>query len=70
MLSQQEEHFPKAKEFLPERWLKTTTGEFSHKNTNPFVFAPFGFGARSCIGKRFANLELETALLKVAFSTF
>ncbi|XP_063919076.1 probable cytochrome P450 12a4, mitochondrial [Zophobas morio] len=65
MLSQQEEHFPKAKEFLPERWLKTTTGEFSHKNTNPFVFAPFGFGARSCIGKRFANLELETALLKI-----
>jgi cytochrome P450 family 12 len=65
MLCTKEENFYKATEFLPDRWLSTTTGELSHKNANPFVFAPFGYGSRSCIGKRLANLELETAVLKI-----
>ncbi|RZC32516.1 cytochrome P450 12a4, mitochondrial, partial [Asbolus verrucosus] len=65
LLCHLEENFPRAKEFLPERWLSITTGELSHKNTNPFLFAPFGYGPRSCVGKRLANLELEVALLKI-----
>lgn len=51
---------------MPERWLKTTTGELSYKNVHPFVSLPFGFGPRSCIGKRFANLEMETLIAKVS----
>ena len=56
-----DEYFPRAKEFLPERWLS------SHKTANPFAFAPFGLGSRSCLGKRLANLELHIAFLKVVW---
>lgn len=60
-----ENHFIKANEFIPERWLRTTEDELSYKNVHQFVFLPFGFGPRSCIGKRLANLELEVGLSKV-----
>lgn len=60
-----EQYFPKAKEFIPERWLRGTTGPLSYKNVNPFVSVPFGFGARSCVGRRLAELELHIALAKV-----
>ncbi|RZC35922.1 cytochrome P450 12c1, mitochondrial [Asbolus verrucosus] len=65
LLCKMDKNFSRANEFLPERWLSTTTGELSHKNTNPFLFAPFGYGPRSCVGKRLANLEMEVALLKI-----
>ncbi|XP_063919256.1 cytochrome P450 CYP12A2-like isoform X2 [Zophobas morio] len=65
ILCSMDEHYPKAKEFLPERWLTTTSPELSHKSANPFVFAPFGHGSRSCIGRRLANLELHVAFLKM-----
>lgn len=60
-----DKYFPKANEFIPERWLRETKGELSYKNVNPFVSLPFGFGPRSCIGRRFAQLEMETILAKV-----
>lgn len=60
-----EENYPRPMEFIPERFLKTTEGELSYKNTHSFVYSPFGFGPRSCIGKRLANLELEVLLSKV-----
>ncbi|XP_033255640.1 probable cytochrome P450 12a5, mitochondrial [Drosophila miranda] len=47
-----EEHFPKAAEFLPERWIRNATDSNGQcpandlKLKNPFVFLPFGFGPR------------------------
>ncbi|RZC10208.1 p450 domain containing protein [Asbolus verrucosus] len=65
ILCKTDQHFARANKFLPERWLSSTVGELSYKNVNPFVYAPFGYGPRGCVGKRLANLELEVALLKV-----
>ncbi|KAF2886967.1 hypothetical protein ILUMI_19206 [Ignelater luminosus] len=65
VLCHSDEYFPEASQFIPERWLRSTTGEMSHKNTHPFVHLPFGFGPRSCIGKRLANLELEIVVAKM-----
>lgn len=45
-----EKHFPKAKEYIPERWLNDQSSTYpgaGHK----FASLPFGFGSRSCIGR-------------------
>ncbi|KAG8226449.1 hypothetical protein J437_LFUL003441 [Ladona fulva] len=77
-----DEHYPLAKQFIPERWLKNRPGEngligspedFDQVNgfkTNPFVFMPFGFGQRMCIGRRFVQLEMTTLMIKVKIVCF
>jgi cytochrome P450 family 12 len=67
LLALKEENFPRNKEFLPERWLRDTTdtGCPSARGSNPFVYLPFGFGARMCVGKRFAELELEMLIARM-----
>ncbi|PNF13667.1 hypothetical protein B7P43_G16772 [Cryptotermes secundus] len=63
MLSNLEQYCPEAAKFIPERWLKT---EPEHsKRTHPFVTMPFGFGPRMCLGRRFAELEIETLVTKI-----
>ncbi|KAH8343891.1 hypothetical protein KR084_001395 [Drosophila pseudotakahashii] len=60
-----DEYFPQASKFLPERWLRSPKNSESKcpanelKSTNPFVFLPFGFGPRMCVGKRIVEMELE-----------
>ncbi|KAF4530825.1 hypothetical protein B566_EDAN015991 [Ephemera danica] len=65
-LSTMESHFPRAKEYLPERWLRGNENysELSGMK-NPFVSLPFGHGARKCVGMRFALLEAEVLLAKI-----
>lgn len=58
-----EAYFPRAREFLPERWLPGADDAI--KSTHPFAFLPFGFGPRMCVGRRFADLEIETLLARV-----
>lgn len=61
-----ENYFKHADKFLPERWLKSESkSEIYAKNSHPFVTLPFGFGPRMCLGRRFAELELEILLAKV-----
>ncbi len=61
-------HFARSKEFIPERWLQNDhmmEGCPNHgKSENPFTFLPFGFGARTCIGKRFAEMEVNVVLFR------
>ncbi|EDS34541.1 cytochrome P450 98A1 [Culex quinquefasciatus] len=66
ILYQDDQYFPRGKEFLPERWLKErSSGCPSGKDTHRFLFLPFGFGPRACIGLRMANLELEMIVARV-----
>ncbi|GLV43368.1 Cytochrome P450 12a5 [Carabus blaptoides fortunei] len=62
-LAWNEKYFTDPKQFKPERWMRST--ESNGLKPNAWVFLPFGFGPRSCVGRRLASLELETLLAKV-----
>ncbi|XP_041422280.1 1,25-dihydroxyvitamin D(3) 24-hydroxylase, mitochondrial [Xenopus laevis] len=51
-----DEFFPDAREYKPERWMK------DKHSINPFAHTPFGIGKRMCIGRRLAELQLQLAL--------
>ncbi|CAG9837182.1 unnamed protein product [Diabrotica balteata] len=57
-----DKYFKEPTRYMPERWLRSVSNEYSAKNAHPFAYMPFGHGARSCIGRRFATLEVEVAV--------
>uniref|UniRef100_A0A182Q9W0 Cytochrome P450 n=1 Tax=Anopheles farauti TaxID=69004 RepID=A0A182Q9W0_9DIPT len=60
VLQRSEKYFRRAAEYLPERWLTERPEDVPRaRDSHPFIFLPFGFGARSCIGKRLAMMEME-----------
>lgn len=65
VLSNKENYFPEPTKFIPERWLKCDAQ--SQKDIHRFVSLPFGYGRRTCIGRRFAEAELAILLSKVIF---
>ncbi|OQR70946.1 ecdysone 20-monooxygenase-like [Tropilaelaps mercedesae] len=54
-IQSQKEMFSRPLEFLPERWLQD-------RPRQPFAVLPFGFGARMCVGRHFAELEMCSAV--------
>lgn len=54
---------------MPERWLKSGRDNscpiHNQDKIHPFVSLPFGYGRRSCLGRRFAEIELQILLAKV-----
>jgi len=60
-MGRDESIFPNANSFLPERWLR----ENKEDEINPFSSQPFGFGARSCIGRRIAEAEMQTFIAQI-----
>lgn len=54
-----EKYVTDAKMFKPMRWLKES------KTLHPFASLPYGHGARMCLGRRFADLEIQVLLAKV-----
>jgi cytochrome P450 len=63
MMSNLEKYYPEAHKFIPERWVKDDS---QYNKAHSFVTMPFGFGPRMCIGRRFAELEIETLVAKVS----
>jgi len=76
VLSNIPEYFPRPSEFLPERWLKKSADAAPEEcpihqdKIHPFASLPFSFGRRTCLGKRFAYLELHIMLSKVEIADF
>ncbi|XP_067000510.2 probable cytochrome P450 49a1 [Anabrus simplex] len=66
VISNLDKYFPEASRFLPERWLKSCPQEKVHGRTHhPFASLPFGYGRRMCLGRRFAELEIQTVIAKM-----
>lgn len=61
MANNLEQHFHDAESYKPERWLRGSEKE----NIHAFTFLPFGFGPRACIGRRIAEQELYTAIIRI-----
>jgi len=55
-----EEYVTDCKKFKPERWMKQSTDSI-----HPFASLPYGHGPRMCLGRRFADLEMQVFLAKV-----
>ena len=56
------ENFRNADEFIPERWLRSNP---ESKTAHPFSSIPFGHGPRSCIGRRFALVQIYCLIIKL-----
>eukprot|EP00794_Sanderia_malayensis_P011854 gene11854-13087_t len=59
VMSNDEKVYPNAEKFEPERWLR---GSKHDVDVNPFSTLPFGYGARSCVGRRVAEAEIQVFL--------
>lgn len=62
------DNFEDAKEFKPERWLKES-GEFDTQNCiGSSIVVPFGFGKKSCPGRKYTEMELMIMVIKLVKS--
>ncbi|XP_045602209.2 probable cytochrome P450 49a1 [Procambarus clarkii] len=59
--SMREEYFPRATEFIPERWLRDNPD----RPTNHFASIPFSVGTRMCVGRRLAEQEIYVLLARM-----
>jgi cytochrome P450 family 49 subfamily A len=65
VISNLNRYFPQPDQFLPERWLKICSKSRQGQNHHPFASLPFGYGRRMCLGRRFADLEIQMVIAKV-----
>ncbi|XP_028332628.1 cytochrome P450 27C1 [Gouania willdenowi] len=59
--SMEEENFSDASDFRPDRWIRKDSTD----RVDNFGSIPFGYGIRSCIGRRIAELEMHLALTRL-----
>ncbi|KAL6426027.1 hypothetical protein ACFW04_008960 [Cataglyphis niger] len=55
-----EDYVADSKTFKPARWFKD-----DNEKLHPFASLPYGYGARMCLGRRFADLEMQVLLTKL-----
>jgi cytochrome P450 len=57
--SWREEYFEDAHKFMPERWLTPVD------DMQVFASIPFGYGAKACLGKELAEMQIGVLITKV-----
>ncbi|XP_067686115.1 1,25-dihydroxyvitamin D(3) 24-hydroxylase, mitochondrial-like [Haliotis asinina] len=57
-LGRQESLYDDPLTFKPERWMRDNLEE--RQKRNPYTFLSFGFGPRMCVGRRVAEMEIQT----------
>lgn len=60
-----EKYYPQAWKYLPERWLDAPEEQIEEARS---AFAPFSIGARGCIGKGVAYMELRLAVARLVWT--
>ena len=65
MASRDPSVFSEPESFQPDRWLRNKGTENS-RIQHPFGSVPFGYGVRSCLGRRIAELEMKLLLSRVS----
>ena len=55
-------YFPDPTVFAPERWLQADERALARMN---HVFMPFAAGSRGCLGRHFAQAELQVGLARM-----
>ena len=63
------EYFRNPDTFDPTRWLNDSREEMA-RLSSPFLIGNFGFGARMCIGKRLAEMQIYEAIIYVSLFSF
>lgn len=63
VLGRMPEHVSNPEKFEPERWMKQTD---ENNILHPFASLPYGHGPRMCLGRRFADLEMQILISKVS----
>ncbi|XP_061410643.1 25-hydroxyvitamin D-1 alpha hydroxylase, mitochondrial [Lethenteron reissneri] len=63
--SHDERYFPEPEAFRPDRWLDKGNKKEGEEGMHSFASIPFGFGKRSCVGRRLAELEVHLALAQI-----
>ncbi|KAH8416985.1 hypothetical protein KR222_000869, partial [Zaprionus bogoriensis] len=65
-MANMEQYVPRARDFLPERWLRDeSNANLVGATATPFMYLPFGFGPRACAGKRIVDMILELAVARL-----
>lgn len=64
VMSRNEATFIDADKFKPERWSHYRNCPRDQR-PSPFATLPFGFGARSCIGQRLAELQIKILAVRI-----
>ena len=66
-LHHNEQYFPQPYEFVPERWLEHKEEGVEGKESPRDAFTPFSIGARGCIGKSVAYMEMRLVVGRLAW---
>lgn len=63
IMSQREQYFEDPDKYRPERWLNKD--EHAHNPYQEYLHLPFGYGARSCLGRDMAETQMMLLTTKV-----